>query len=62
MQVPSAVLCKLLGVGDFMELRANLAAIAHPVTGRTLYFSLAAMPGAKPNFHQPGAWLEMARA
>ena len=60
-QVQAAVLCKLLGVGDFMELRANLAAIAHPVTGRTLYFSLAAMPGAKPNFHQPAAWLEMTR-
>ncbi len=60
-QVPSAVLCKLLGVRDFMELRANLAAIAHPVTGTALYFSMAALPGAKPDFHQPAAWLEMTR-
>ena len=61
MQVPAAVVCKLLGVNDFMELRANLAAIAHPVTGRALYFSLTAMPGAKPDFHQPAAWLEMTK-
>ena len=60
-QVPSVVLGKLLGVRDFMELRANLAAIVHPVTGTSLYFSRAALPGAKPDFHQPAAWLEMTR-
>jgi len=60
-QVPSAVLCKLLGVRDIMELRANLTAIAHPVTGRALYFSLAALPGPKPDFHQPDSWLEMTK-
>jgi hypothetical protein len=58
-QVPSSVLCKLLAVVSVMDLRANLAAIAHPVTGRSLYFSHAPLPGPKPDFHQPSAWLEM---
>jgi len=58
-QVPSAVLCRLLTVPSIMKLRANLTAIAHPVTGRPLYFSHASLPGAKPDFHQPDAWLEM---
>lgn len=58
-QVPAALICKLLGTRDFMRLRANLTAIAHPLTGRTLYFSLAALPGAKPDFHQPAAWLPL---
>ena len=61
LQVPTPVICQLLGARDFMQLHANLTAIAHPLTGRTLYFSLAAMPGAKPDFHQPDAWLELAR-
>ena len=38
------------------DLRANLAAIVYPLTGSPLYFSLAALPGPKPDFHQPDAW------
>jgi len=58
-KVPAAVICKLLAARDFMRLRANLTAIAHPLTGRTLYFSHAPLPGAKPDFHQPSAWLAL---
>lgn len=57
LQVPSSVLFKMLGVATIVELTANLTAIAHPVTGRPLYFSLASLPGSKPDFHQPAAWL-----
>ena len=57
--VPSAVICQILAARDVRHLRANLTAIAHPLTGRPLYFSLAPLPGAKPDFHQPGAWLEI---
>ena len=60
-QVPSTVLCKLLRASSFMDLRTNLCATAYPVTGRPMYFSLAELPGSKPNFHQPEAWLEMAK-
>jgi len=59
MQVPAAVICQLLAVRDFMHLRVNLTAITRPLTGRPCYFSLAALPGAKPDFHQPDEWLEM---
>jgi hypothetical protein len=58
-QVPGAVLCALLEVSSVLDLRANLAAIIHPPTGRPLYFSLAALPGPKPDFHQPDAWLPL---
>ena len=58
-QVPTAVLCKLLAAPSVMELRTNLAAVVYPVTGRPLYFSHAPLPGLKPNFHQPEAWLGM---
>ncbi|HWB04858.1 MAG TPA: hypothetical protein VG796_17650 [Verrucomicrobiales bacterium] len=58
-QVPSSVLCKLLQAPSFMQLRTNLCATAYPVTGRPMYFSFAELPGPKPNFHQPDAWLEM---
>lgn len=58
-QFPAAVVCKLLGVPAVKDLRANLAAIAHPVTGRPLYFSLASLPGSTPDFHQPDAWLPL---
>jgi hypothetical protein len=58
-QVPSTVVCRLLAARDFMKLRANLTAVVHPLTGRALYFSLAALPGMKPDFHQPEAWLPL---
>ncbi len=58
-QVPAAVLCQLLAARDFRNLRANLTAVVNPLTGRTLYFSLAPLPGTKPDFHQPKAWLPL---
>ena len=58
-QVPAVVICKLLAVRTLTELRGNLTAILHPATGRTLYFSHALLPGAKPDFHQPDAWLKV---
>jgi len=58
-KVPAAVICKLLGARDFMRLRGNLTATVQPLTGRALYFSLAALPGLKPDFHQPEAWLPL---
>ncbi len=58
-QVPAEVLCRLLQARSFMDLRANLCATIYPGTGPAAYFSLAPLPGEKPNFHQPGAWLEM---
>ena len=60
-QVPTAVLCQLLNSSSFLDLRTNLCSTAYPVTGRPQYFSLAELPGAKPNFHQPDAWLEMTK-
>lgn len=61
LQVPAKVICQLLGAAGFMHLRANLTAITRPLTGPPCYFSLAALPGTKPDFHQPDAWLELAR-
>lgn len=58
-QVPSSVLCQLLKASAFTDLRTNLCAVAYPATGRPMYFSFAELPGGKPNFHQPEAWLEM---
>ncbi len=58
-QVPASVLGKLLGVSSVMQLRTNFAAVVYPVTGNPLYFSCARLPGPKPNFHQPDAWLPL---
>ena len=61
LQVPASVICQLLGARDFMRLHANLTAITRPITGPPCYFSLAALPGTKPDFHQPEAWMELVR-
>lgn len=61
LQVPASVICQLLGARDFMRLHANLTAICRPLTGQPCFFSLAPLPGAKPDFHQPEAWLELVK-
>lgn len=58
-QFPASVVCRLLDAKDFLSLRANLTAISRPLTGPAGFFSLAALPGDRPDFHQPDAWLEM---
>jgi hypothetical protein len=61
-QVPARVVCQLLKARSVFDLRTNFTAMVYPVTGTALYFSLATMPGPKPNFHQPQAWLKVVKS
>jgi hypothetical protein len=59
-QVPGEVVCGLLGARSFFSLRGNLCAVHYPTSGSgPEYFSLAALPGPKPDFHQPDFWLPL---
>jgi hypothetical protein len=61
--VPAEVVCGLLGARSVLALRGNLTALRYEIPdGRRDYFSLAPLPGDKPDFHQPAGWLELGRA
>jgi hypothetical protein len=57
--VPVVVLQSLLEVRSLHDLRGNLAAVWYPPGGHGCYFSLARLPGERPNFHQPEHWLPL---
>ncbi len=58
--VPAEVVCGLLGAQSFLSLRGNLTALSYSAPGGPCdYFSLTALPGEKPDYHQPGAWLPL---
>jgi hypothetical protein len=58
-RVPVVVLQSLLEVHSLRDLRGNLTAVWYPPGGHACYFSLARLPGDRPDFHQPGHWLPL---
>ena len=61
-RVPAKVVCDLLKAPGLKGLRSNLCAIWFPPGGNQCFFSFADLPGTKPDFHQPAAWLPLVAA